>query len=248
MKRVIIIQARMTSTRLPGKVLMNLCGHPMLYHQIQRLKRCTMADEIVVATTMNETDDPVVALAHKEEVGTFRGSEHDVLARFAGAAAHAKADVVVRVTADCPLLDPQVIDQVIAELVMHAHACDYVSTLLPRTYPRGLDVEACFADTLYRVNRMAQSHAAREHVTLFIYAERPELFVCRSVCDTQDNADLRLTVDTPADFELIQTLFETLSLDTTMLSYRDIIAYLRNHPEIVRINADQTTWNPLQPR
>src|SRR5690348_14935314 len=104
MKRVVIIQARMTSSRLPGKVLMDLCGRPMLAQQIQRLKQCISCDDIVIATTTNGADDPLVVLAHCEEVRSYRGSEHDVLSRFVGAMNEACADVVVRVTADCPLL------------------------------------------------------------------------------------------------------------------------------------------------
>ena len=233
----------MTSTRLPGKVLKELCGKPMLYHQLQRLKQCTMVDEIVVATTTNQTDDPVVALAKQEGVGFFRGSEHDVLSRFVDAATQFRADVVVRVTADCPLLDPQVTDNVINELVTNLSHCDYASNVHPRTYPRGLDVEVCFIDTLHRVNRLAQSQPAREHVTLFISTERPDLFLCRSISDDQNNADLRLTVDTQADFMLMQKLFEALALDTNMLTYKEIVAYLRINPDII-CNEKEITWEP----
>src|SRR5262249_34216934 len=122
MKRVIIVQARMTSTRLPGKVLMDLAGRPMLAQQLNRIKHCTAVDEIVVATTTNSTDEPIVELARQEGVAWFQGSEHDVLARFVGAARQTQADVVVRVTADCPLIDPHIIDTVIHELVSHPSA------------------------------------------------------------------------------------------------------------------------------
>src|SRR5687767_7584473 len=143
MKVVIVVQARMTSTRLPGKVLMDVSGRPMLAWQIERLQRCA-AQEIVLATTSNAADDPVVELAARLGIRSFRGSEHDVLARFVGAARQAHADVVVRVTADCPLLDPAITDRVINELLEHRGECDYASNVLRRTYPRGLDVEAFF--------------------------------------------------------------------------------------------------------
>src|SRR5688572_8897689 len=127
MKRVIIVQARMTSTRLPGKVLMDLAGRPMLARQIRRLKDCRCADDIVVATTTNATDDPVVALADAEGVRWFRGSEDDVLSRYVGAAREANADMIVRITADCPLIDAELTDQVIEELQSLSTTYDYAS-------------------------------------------------------------------------------------------------------------------------
>lgn len=142
MKRVIIVQARITSTRLPGKVLMDVAGRPMLSQQLRRLKQCRMADDIVIATTTNRGDGRIVDLARQEGVGWFCGSESDVLARFVGAARQTQADAIVRVTADCPLIDPHVTDRVIGELIGHASECDYASNILQRTFPKGLDVEA----------------------------------------------------------------------------------------------------------
>ena len=113
MRRVIVVQARMTSTRLPGKVLMDVAGQPMLVQQLRRLKQCALVDDIVVATTTHATDDPVAELAHREQVGCFRGSEQDVLARYVGAAREAKADGVVRVTTDCPLIEPEIVGRVV---------------------------------------------------------------------------------------------------------------------------------------
>lgn len=244
MRRVIIVQARMTSTRLPGKVLMDVAGQPMLAQQLRRLKQCTLVDDIVVATTTNTTDDPVAVLAYREQVGCFRGSEQDVLARYVGAAREAKADVVIRVTADCPLIDSQVTDRVIAELTDHAMECDYASNVLRRTYPRGLDVEAFFWDTLVRMERLAQSSKAREHVTVFLRSERPELFLCRSVEDVKNNADLRWTVDNAADLALVCTLYQALDLAGRPLSYREVLAHVRNHPELATINSGLDTWEP----
>ncbi|MGB8951788.1 MAG: glycosyltransferase family protein [Candidatus Aminicenantales bacterium] len=234
MQRVIIVQARMTSTRLPGKVLMDIAGQPMLAQQLLRLKQCMLVDDIVVATTANATDDPVAELAHREQVGCFRGGEQDVLARYVGAAREAKADVIIRVTADCPLIDPHVTDRVIAELTDHAMECDYASNVLRRTYPRGLDVEAFFWDTLLRIERLARSDGAREHVTTVARSEHPELFLCRSVEDNQNNADLRWTVDTATDLEFVRQLYEVLNLSTHTSFYPEILDYVRNHLELVR--------------
>jgi spore coat polysaccharide biosynthesis protein SpsF len=244
MKRVIVVQARVTSRRLPGKVLMGIAGRPMLAQQIQRLRECKMADEIVIATTTNGTDDPIIELARQEEIAWFRGSEHDVLARFVGAARQARADVIVRVTADCPLIDPQVTDRVINELVCHAAECDYASNVLQRTYPRGLDAEALFWDTLLRIDRLAQSKAAREHVTILPRSERPDLFLCRSVIDSQNNADLRWTVDTAADLQLVRTLYEVLDMRARVVPYTELLAYVRAHPEVAYLDTASETWDP----
>ncbi len=243
MRRVIIVQARMNSTRLPGKVLMDIAGQPMLAQQLRRLQQCTLIDDIVVATTASIADDPVAELAQRERVGCFRGSEEDVLARYVGAAREAKADMVIRLTADCPLIDPQVTDYVVRELTDHAMECDYASNVLHRTYPRGLDVEAFFFDTLLRIDRFAQSATSREHVTVVPRSERPELFLCRSVEDIQDNADLRWTVDTSADLVFVQELYERLSLSTRTVSYPEILDYVRDHIDLKRRDGTET-WDP----
>jgi spore coat polysaccharide biosynthesis protein SpsF len=244
MRRVLIVQARMTSTRLPGKVLAEVAGKPMLAQQLQRLKQCSAVDEIVIATTTNQTDQPIVELARQEGVGWFCGSEHDVLSRFVGAARQSRADVVVRVTADCPLIDPQVTAKVINDLTHHMVDCDYASNVLERTYPRGLDVEAFFGDTLLRIDRLAQSQAAREHVTIVLRAERPALFLCRSVVDLHNNADLRWTVDTELDLRLIRFLYEKLDLGQYIAPYPEILAYVRTHSVVSQINANIQTWDP----
>jgi len=246
MKRVIIVQARMTSSRLPGKVLMDVAGKPMLAQQLRRLKECAMAEEIVIATTTNPADQPVVELARREGVGWLCGNEQDVLARYVGAARQTYADVVVRITADCPLIDPQVTDRIINELVEHIFECDYASNVMKRTYPRGLDVEAFFIDTLLRMDRLAKSQQAREHVTVFLLSEAPEIFLCRSVVDSENNANLRWTVDTEADLKLIRTLYDALDLGRRVAPYPEILAYVRAHPELTQLNAGVETWEPLR--
>ena len=237
MKRVIILQARMTSTRLPGKVLMDVCGQPMLAQQLRRLSRCRQVDEIVVATTVNATDAPVVEVARAENVRWFRGSETDVLARYVGAAREAKADVVVRVTADCPLIDPEESDRVIEDLIAHRDRCDYASNVVQRTFPQGLDTEAMYADTLERLGRLAQTPFAREHVTYFIHSEHPELFGIRSVTDVENNADLWWTVDVAEDLKMVRLLYEELNLGERVVGYRELLAYVRANPEIAGVNA-----------
>jgi len=236
MKRVVIVQARTTSTRLPGKVLMDLCGRPMLAQQIRRLKLCRRADEIVVATTTNGTDAPIVGQAAKEGVRWFRGSEEDVLSRYAGAAREAAADLVVRVTSDCPLIDPEETDRVIAALEDRAAAHDYAANFLRRTFPQGLDAEAFFGDVLERVRRMATSRAAREHVTFFIYRERPDLFSLHSVTDSEDHSDLRWTVDTADDLALVRRIYGEMGLGERVAPYREVLDHVLRRPELSVMN------------
>ena len=237
MRAVGIVQARMGSTRLPGKVLLPLAGAPMLAQQIRRLKRCRELDELVIAATVDPKDEPLLRVAEAEGVRWFRGSEQDVLGRYAGAAREAGADIVIRITSDCPLIDPEQSDRVVAELRAHSATHDYAANILARTFPRGLDTEAFTRDALERMVNLAASPAAREHVTQFLLKERPELFRTLSVTDTEDNSDLRWTVDTQEDLELIRRIYAALRLDTTVVSYRDTLRYVREHPELIQVNA-----------
>ncbi len=235
MKRVVIMQARMTSTRLPGKVLVDLAGRPMLAQQIARLRRCAAIDAIVVATTVNATDDPVAALAAAEGIEVFRGDEKDVLGRYLGAARAARADVVVRVTADCPLIDPAVLDRVVGALL--EGGCDYASNTLKRSYPRGLDAEAFHMDVLERMARLGSSPMAREHVTWFLHRERPDLFLLREVVDAQDASDLRWTVDTADDLALMRKIYELGGMPERWVDYPELVAMVRRDPVLVALNA-----------
>ena len=236
MKRVLILQARMTSTRLPGKVLMDVAGRPMLAQQLRRLTRCRNIDEIVVATTVNSTDDVVAEVARAEGARCFRGSEHDVLQRYVGAAEDADADVIVRVTADCPLIDPAETDRVVESLVAAPDGCDYASNVVRRTYPKGLDTEAMFMDTLRRVHRLAQSTVNREHVTSYI-VENPDRFLIKSVEDFENNSNLRWTVDWPEDLELVRRIYDLVELNAAYRPYRNVLASVRANPELMALNA-----------
>jgi spore coat polysaccharide biosynthesis protein SpsF len=151
---------------------------------------------------------------------------------------------VVRVTADCPLIDPGVTDRVIRELIDHEDACDYASNVLLRTWPRGLDVEAFFFDTLARMARLGKTPQAREHVTVPVRLEKPELFLCRSVVDEHDNSDLRWTVDTPQDLRLVRTIYDELDLGSRRLPYADILAWMRARNHLAGLNRGIETWDP----
>lgn len=246
MRRVIVVQARMTSTRLPGKVLMDLEGRPLLERELERLGRCTRVEEVVLAVTTNAADDPLVALADRLGLRWYRGSEDDVLSRYAGAASEAGADLVARVTSDCPLIDPEETDAVIAALEERREEVDYASNRLEPHLPRGLDVEVLWRDVLDRMDRMATSRPAREHVTWFCYAERPELFSLHSVRRPFDAHDLRWTVDTAADLALVRRLFADLGLAERAVPLAEMIAHVRAHPEIAALNAHIEQKDPTK--
>jgi spore coat polysaccharide biosynthesis protein SpsF len=215
----------------------DLAGAPMLQHVISRVMAARTIDEVVVATTSASRDDEVAMLAAGLGVQVFRGSEDDVLGRYHGAASAVDAGVIVRVTADCPLLDPAVIDVVVDGLCISPEQADYASNVIDRTYPRGMDVEALFRDTLDRVHRRAQSAAAREHVTHFILREQPALFTVRSIVDAADNSDLRWTVDEPADLDLVRLIYRELDLAARTVPYRDVLTWARQHPAAAALNA-----------
>jgi spore coat polysaccharide biosynthesis protein SpsF len=237
----------MSSTRLPGKVLRDLDGRPMLIQQLERLRACRLLDDIVVATTTDPSDDPIAAAAAAVGTQVYRGSRDDVLGRLVRAAKESRADVVVRVTADCPLIDPGVTDRVVDELVSHSDSCDYASNVERRTYPRGLDVEALFLDTLLRVDRLAASPSDREHVTAVVRAPDGPAFLTRSVEDSTDNSDLRWTVDEERDFGLVLRLYEELNLSHVVRPYQELLDYVRSHPELANLNQGVETWDPALP-
>lgn len=233
MKTLIIVQARMTSTRLPGKVLLPLAGEPMLTRLIERLRRVRRADGIVVATSTNATDDPIAALCAQLGVPCHRGSEHDVLSRYADAARVHGADVVVRITSDCPLIDPALIDQTIA--AFDEGGSDYVSNMLPPTWPYGMAVEVFSAAALAQAHAEATQAAEREHVTPFLYWH-PERYRLRNVASPLDLSHHRWTVDTPEDYALVSRLFDHLMPNRPNFTQSDVLALLDAHPDWIAIN------------
>lgn len=235
MKTVIIVQARMTSTRLPGKVLKKILGKPLLEYQIERLRRIKNADEIVVATTENDTDWPIVNLCSRLNVAYFRGSEEDVLARYYGAATAHAADIVVRITSDCPVIDPEVCDEAIGWFLQHRHNCDYLRL---EKCPRGLDIEVLSYKVLKECFQEANEQPDREHVTTFIYRRHPERYKIKFkyMNFPEDLSHHRWTVDTPEDFDLVKKIIEELYPLKQMYNYVDILDVLETNPEWCRIN------------
>lgn len=243
MNIVAIVQARMGSTRLPGKVLRDLDGASVLARCVERLAQARSLAGIVIATTIEPEDDAIVDEADRLDVDCFRGSPSDVLSRYHGAAYEAEADVIVRVTSDCPLIDPGVVDAVVAKLTPDV---DYASNTHDiRSFPRGLDCEAMHRDTLERMARMARSPAAREHVTVFV-REQPALFRTAQLVSPTDDSDLRWTVDTDADLLLVRTLYERFGL-ATLRPYRELVDAVRADPTLLAINSDipQKDWRSV---
>lgn len=224
----VIIQARMTSTRLPGKVLKLIKDDlTMLECVIQRIRLTTLVDTIVVATTTNHTDDPIVALCTKLKVDVYRGSENDVLSRYYEAALKYGINTVIRITSDCPAIDPQVIDKMC--IYYMSNYFDYVSNVVSRTFPRGLDVEIFSFNCLERAYRNATQECEREHVTAYIYGN-PTKFQIGAYSENEDKEynKYRITVDTVEDLILAQKIFANLSFNFNL---NDLINLLEQHPE-----------------
>ena len=227
-----IIQARMGSTRLPGKVLMDICGHPMLWHVVNRVRQAEMLHETVVATSDNTSDDSVVAFCEQEGIPCFPGSEDDVLDRYYQAAKWLGADVIVRITADCPLIDPDVVDDVVKCCVDGDY--DYVSNTGPPTLPDGLDTEVFSFETLERSWREARWQSEREHVTPYI-RKHPELFRIGNIMYEENLAGMRWTVDEPQDLEFVRAVYDHLTSMSSGIA--DVLDVLKKHPELMDINA-----------
>ncbi|HEX5264865.1 MAG TPA: glycosyltransferase family protein [Phenylobacterium sp.] len=204
-----ILQARMTSSRLPGKVMAPLLGEPMIGRQVERLRRARRIDKLMVATSTDPSDDPLAAYCESLDLPVFRGSLGDVLERYRGALSlNPQAKAVVRLTADCPLADPALIDEVIAH--HHSAAADYTSnTLGTRTYPHGLDTEVIRPAVLLLAADRAQDAYEREHVTPYVY-RRPETFRLAGVARADSLAGLRWTVDLPEDLAFVRSVYAKL--------------------------------------
>jgi spore coat polysaccharide biosynthesis protein SpsF len=230
------IEARMTSTRLPGKVLAEAGGRPMLELMIERVRRARTLDGIIVATTTNDTDDPVAELADRLGVGCYRGSEDDVLTRVLEAAQANDVDVIVELTGDNPLIDPIVIDRVVTEY--QNNAFDYVSNILERSYPAGMDTEVFATTVLAEVADVTDDPADHEHVSLYIY-RHPETYSLHNVKapPAQTRPACRLTLDTPDDLKVIRTVFEEFLPSNPTFGLDDILGFLDRRPDIARLNA-----------
>ena len=229
-----IIQARMSSTRLPGKVMKDLAGAPMLERQLERVARARRLDRIEVATSETKDDDVIAQLCESLGVGCFRGALDDVLDRYYQAARRHGSVHVVRLTADCPLADWEVIDAAVRLQLKGDY--DYTSNGLERTYPHGLDVEVMTFEALKIAWREALLPDEREHVTRFIY-DHPERFRLGRLTRAPSLAAQRWTVDHPEDYAFVRAVYETLYPDKPDFTSEDVLRFLADHPEVAALNA-----------
>ena len=232
-----IIQARMGSTRLPGKVMKPLAGLPMIHHVVERTRRIDSVTQVIVATSTSQREEPLVEyLTTLNDVEIFRGSEDDVLSRYFNAAKTYEADIVLRITGDCPLLSPKVSSRVVRAFLKNEESFDYATNTLSRTFPRGLDTSVMPFEILEQAHRQATTPSEREHVTVYIWSN-PEKFRLLSIEDNQDRHHLRWTVDTTEDFELISQLYDGLYFSNPHFDYEEILEYLERFPELSELNA-----------
>jgi len=228
-----ILQARMSSRRLPGKVLMDLHGSPMIMRQIRRIQQSQQINKLVVATSSEASDQPLIDVCTANNVSWFAGDLHDVLKRFYDCATQFKPEQVVRLTADCPLADPVIIDEVIEHHLERGN--DYTTNAFPHTFPDGLDVEVIRFSALEQTHKQAVSAYDREHVTTYI-RDHSERFTISSVCCEADLSRQRWTVDYPEDLMLIRRVFEQLLPQGEHFGYQQVLALLANEPELVKLN------------
>jgi spore coat polysaccharide biosynthesis protein SpsF len=261
-KIVAIIQARMSASRLPGKVLLDIAGEPMLARVVERTRRSRWVDQVVVATSSESIDDPIEDFCSEVKYPCFRGSLQDVLDRYYRAAVYYSAGVIVRITADCPIIDPVVIDQTLSAFYDHGPSIitrnpevpgywklpraglspvwDFTANRLPppwkRTFPIGLDTEVCTFTALEAAWRNADQSHQREHVMPYLYEDDQD-FQVLVVNHEPDFGETRLTVDTPEDLELLNTIYENIDQGDEF-SWYEVLDLLRNQPELMKLNAD----------
>ena len=230
-----IIQARATSERLRGKVFADLSGKSVLEHVFLSLKNCPEVSEIYVATTTNKEDDKIVELAQKYNIPYIRGSEDDVLSRFDEVSKITDSDVFVRITADDPLLDPEVTGKVIKEFTSGDY--DYVSNIIERSWPRGMDTEVFSREALERSVEESDLDEYKEHVTLYIRANGEKFKIKNVSSSPEENMpELRLCVDTEDDYKLIKIIFDNLYEEGKIIHVGEVLNFLRDNPKYMEIN------------
>lgn len=225
----------MSSTRLPGKIMLNLHGKTVLQHVIERVSASMHIDKVVVATTDFSVDDTIIEECERLGIDTFRGSSEDVLSRYYGCARQYGADTVIRITSDCPVIDPILLDAMVE--YFHSNDFDYVSNTIERTFPRGLDAEIFTFKALEKAFNEATEPFEKEHVTPYIHLSHPEKFSLGSYTNNQNNSQYRLTLDTQDDWTLIKKIYDSLYHKGEIFSYDQVITLLKEQPDLANINA-----------
>lgn len=228
-----IIQARLGSSRLPGKIFLPLAGNPLLWHVVDRVSQTKMIDKIVVATSQSPQDDCVETWARQNGLHWYRGSEQDVLARYYHTATCFKAENIVRITADDPFKDPEVIDRVI-ELYQEG-GYDFAYNTKPATFPEGLDVEVFSIGSLEAALQDTKDPYDREHVTPYLY-RYPHRFLQGNLTNDPDLSFLRWTIDTPADYQMAANIYDKLYGNGNLFLMQDILDFLEENPKMIEIN------------
>jgi spore coat polysaccharide biosynthesis protein SpsF len=231
----VIIQARMGSTRLKGKIIADICGKPMLWHVINRVKKAKKVDRIILATTKKDEDKITIDLGKKCKIKTFAGSEDDVLDRYYHAAKQSDSNVIVRITADCPLIDPEIIDEMV-QYYLDNDELDYVSMGDPNPCPDGLDTEVFTFKSLEKAYYEAKLSSEREHVTPYIW-KNPEVFKIGHVFDLKiDLSHFRWTVDEKADLKFVREVYKRLYVEGELFNSKDVLKLLEKEPNLMKIN------------
>ena len=234
MKNILIIsQARYGSTRLPGKVLKEILGKPLLWYVVKRLEQVKTPNKIIIATADSRENDPIIKFAEELNLGYFAGSEDDVLDRYYQTAKKFKGDVIIRITSDCPLADPVIVDQAL-DIFLNGDY-DYVSNVDPPTYPDGFDTEVFSFEALERAWKEAKMQSEREHVTPFI-RNRENNFKLKNFENNKDYKDYRLTVDTQEDFDLIAKIIEEFHDKWETFTMQDVVDFINSNPDLREIN------------
>jgi len=234
MNVVAIAQARMSSRRLPGKVMREVMGKPLLWYFVERLKGSQLIDKIVIATTGKAKDEPILKLAEELDVSSFAGSEDDVLDRYYQAAKMYNAAPIVRVTADCPLIDPELVDRIIGYYLENEDKIDYARNGL--SYPDGIVETEVFSFTaLEKTWREARLTSEREHVTPYIW-NNAEIFRIATLENEEDLSDMRITVDDEKDFQVVTEIFKNLYSKGEVFHLKDILGFLKKNPELLELN------------
>lgn len=230
-----IVQARMGSTRLPGKVLLDIQDKPLLQHVTERVSQSRFIEKVIIATTVDKKDDAIIKFATAHRLPCYRGSENDVLDRFYQAAKQYRVTTIVRITPDDPFKDPEVIDKVVSYYIANQGKLDYVSNSIKPTYPEGLDVEVFSCEALEKAWQEAKKPSEREHVTPYIWGH-PELFRVANIENEEDLSRLRWTLDTEADLQFTRAVYARLYHGQVFLMH-EILALLKREPELALINS-----------
>jgi spore coat polysaccharide biosynthesis protein SpsF len=236
MKIVAVVQARMGSSRLPGKVLAGILGKPALWHIVNRLQSCRTLDEIVIATSTNSADKAILDFARENNIPAYAGSENDLVDRIYRTARKFKADAIVRITADCPLADPAIVDKVTSFYLEGKSGYDYVSNIHPPTYPDGLDTEIFSSAALQRVRQEVTDPFWREWITMN-FSKHPEKYRLANIENPTELSHLRWTVDYQEDLDLIREIYKCLYRPDRVFLMEDVLKLFEENPRLIEVNA-----------